>query len=58
MVNHIDENKLNNYYKNLEWTTTSENVMHSTGKKVNQIDIETGIKLLKHLIQLLKRFNS
>jgi len=24
-VNHIDENKMNNYYKNLEWATLSEN---------------------------------
>ena len=41
-VNHIDENKSNYYYKNLEWTTASENVAHSLGIKVNQIDIETG----------------
>ena len=27
-VNHIDGNKENNYYKNLEWTSLSENCMH------------------------------
>lgn len=27
-VNHIDSNRANNYYKNLEWCTTSENVKH------------------------------
>lgn len=41
-VNHIDENKQNNYYKNLEWVTNKENITHSKGKKVKQIDIETG----------------
>jgi hypothetical protein len=41
IVNHLDENKLNNHYENLEWTTTKGNVIHSLGKKVNQIDIET-----------------
>lgn len=44
IVNHIDENKLNNYYKNLEWVTSSKNTNHSKykyQKKVKQIDIKT-----------------
>ena len=40
-VNHIDEVRNNNYYKNLEWVTKSENTIHSVGKKVHQIDIKT-----------------
>lgn len=28
-VNHLDANRLNNYYKNLEWCTNSENQIHS-----------------------------
>lgn len=28
-VNHLDGNKLNNYYKNLQWSTTSENQEHA-----------------------------
>lgn len=45
-VNHIDENKLNNYYKNLNWLTPSGNAIHSMGKPVNQLDKKTG-KIIK-----------
>ena len=34
IVNHIDENKLNNHYKNLEWTTASGNINYSLRKKL------------------------
>lgn len=33
---------MNNHYKNLEWLTLRENTIHSTGKKVQQLDFETG----------------
>lgn len=33
MVNHIDENKLNNHAKNLEWVTAKENANHGTAKQ-------------------------
>jgi hypothetical protein len=29
IVNHIDGNKLNDHYENLEWCTTSYNIIHS-----------------------------
>ena len=37
-INHIDGNKQNNYYENLEWCTHSHNIKHSfeTGLKVNK----------------------
>jgi hypothetical protein len=41
-VNHIDEIRNNNCYKNLEWVTKQENAVHSLAKKVNQIDRKTG----------------
>ncbi len=32
IVNHIDGNKLNDYFKNLEWCTSSQNSIHSFEK--------------------------
>lgn len=44
IVNHIDENKLNNHYKNLEWVTQKENVNKSSkntshAREVIQLDM-------------------
>lgn len=40
-VNHIDEIRSNNYYKNLEWITQRNNVIHSLGKPVKMINPKT-----------------
>ena len=42
IVNHLDKNRTNNHYKNLEWTDISGNTRHAIGKAVQQIDIKTG----------------
>ncbi len=41
VVNHIDENKLNNDLNNLEWTTHKLNTQHSLAIKVKQINKKT-----------------
>jgi len=38
VVNHKDENRLNNDLENLEWVTQQENISHSIGRAVRQID--------------------
>jgi len=40
-VNHIDEDRLNNKWTNLEWATVQDNTIHSVGRAVQQIDPKT-----------------
>lgn len=42
IVNHIDENKLNNQASNLEWRTHEENTAHSLAKPIIGTNIVTG----------------
>ena len=50
IINHKDENKLNNDIQNLEWVNHKQNITYSQGKKVNQIDIKTN--------KIIRSFNS
>ena len=45
VINHIDENKHNNYYKNLEITDIKGNIRHSIAIKINKYDLN--MKLIK-----------
>lgn len=51
-VNHLDCNRSNNYYKNLEWVTHKENMIYATQnsesyirryKKVGQFDLDNNL---------------
>ncbi len=41
VINHLDENKLNNSVENLEWTTQSGNMLHSLARRVAKLDKNT-----------------
>ena len=59
VINHIDNNRLNNYYKNLEWCTNKENTTKHFTKKIQQIDINTNkvIKEYKTFSEIYKELN-
>ena len=59
VVNHKDENKLNNDLDNLEWMTEQENCAHSRGKKVRQIDMKTNecIQVFNSVGDVYRQFN-
>jgi hypothetical protein len=55
IVNHIDENKLNNNINNLEWVSSSENSTHSIGKSINMIDPNTN-NIIKNFKSIKEAF--
>lgn len=47
LINHIDSNKQNNHYKNLEWCTASHNIRHFLINRINNGGVSNGAKLKK-----------
>ena len=53
IINHIDNNGLNNYYKNLEWCTHKENVAHCHNQ--NRQNREKVLQNQEKSIQIIKQ---
>lgn len=56
-VNHIDETKDNNYYKNLEWCTSKENYHHGTNTERIKQTQRSSIRYINHNKRMAKLYS-
>lgn len=56
-VNHLDGDKENTFYKNLEWSTGKENVQHAFANGLNKYTEKNAPYLSKPIIQYDKHWN-
>ena len=57
VINHKDENKLNNYFENLEWCTRKYNRNYSLLRKPNYHPPEKRIRKVKQRIEKINQYN-
>lgn len=50
MVNHRDENKLNNTVENLEWCNNRYNIMHGTARQRRVVTYKRNLELRKNIV--------
>jgi len=55
-VNHLDENKTNNNFYNLEWCTAQENQRHSFAKQVTQKDLKGNVVKVDEALVDVEKF--
>ncbi|MFZ1389475.1 MAG: NUMOD4 domain-containing protein [Thiolinea sp.] len=56
-VNHIDGNKRNNFYKNIEWSTNSENQIHAYANGLNVMTEKRKCIATERIIKYTKENN-
>lgn len=57
MVNHIDANKLNSHYSNLEWVTRSENLLHHYRTLGNKSKMSEKKGILAHNKRIIDQYD-
>lgn len=58
LVHHKDNNRENNNYMNLEWTTHKQNITYTQGKKLGQYDLNNNLlKIFKSVNDVFRELN-